>query len=380
MVGGTASMIKQFNMNNINLLLSMGCKVDVACNFKEGNNFSKKEIDELQHQLTVLGITYYQIDFSRKVTNIRSDVRAYKQVLQLLKQKKYDFVHCHMPIVSVLVRKACNKIGIPVIYTVHGFHFFNGAPLKNWLMYYPIEKYYSRYTNVLITINREDYKRAYKKFDAKKIVYIPGVGVDTTKFSSTLFCDDKKNELRKSLGVQQNAIMLLSVGELSKRKNHVIVIKALSEISNKNVHYCIAGIGCLHDELRDLACKLGVSERVHLLGFRKDIKELCLTSDIFVFPSLQEGLPVALMEAMSCGMPCVVAKIRGNTELIDNNGGRLFNAFSIRDCTKAITELIEITPAQRNVLGFYNRNKMKHSFEIHSIENDMREVYMSFIN
>ena len=198
-----------------------------------------------------------------------------------------------------------------VIYQAHGFHFWRGAPLRNWLLYYPVERCLARITDVLITINKEDYERA-MHFPTKQTVYVPGVGIDTELFCSST---GKKGLLRKELGIPAEAKVLLSVGELIRRKNHGIVIEAMQSLDN--VWYVICGHGPLRDEYIRLAEKLGVDGRVILTGYRTDVKDFYDMADLFVLPSRQEGLSVALMEAMASGLPCIVSDIRGNTDLIE---------------------------------------------------------------
>ena len=257
---------------------------------------------------------HYDVEFERFPINIKN-IKAYKQLKKIINENDYEIIHCNTPVASILTRLAAikaRKKGTKVIYTAHGFHFFKGAPLLNWILYYPAEKICSYFTDILITINKEDYTLAKKKMKAKKIEYVPGVGIDISKFSKIQF-DEK---LRQKNGVNSDDIMVLSVGELSKRKNHEVVIRALAKINNKNIHYFIAGRGELKTYLLDLSKKLGLEDRVHLLGYRNDIGKLCKVSDIFCFPSKQEGLPVALMEAMAIGLPVICSEIRGNIDLI----------------------------------------------------------------
>lgn len=259
----------------------------------------------------------YDIEWSRSPFDIKNMAKAMKRIRVIVDDGKYDIVHVHTPIAAAVTRFALRnmvKAGkIKMMYTAHGFHFYEGAPLLNWIIYYPIEKFLSHYTDVLITINKEDYSIGKNKMHAKKTEYMPGVGIDIEKIQSIKV---NRNKKRKELGIPQDAVVLLSVGELSKRKNHEIVIKALAKLEDKNIVYAICGKGPLYGYLQDLARQLNVINRVFLLGFRIDIIEICKASDIFVFPSFQEGLPVALMEAMACGVPVVCSNIRGNSDLI----------------------------------------------------------------
>ena len=236
-----------------------------------------------------------------------------------------------------LAAREARKKGTKVIYTAHGFHFFKGAPLINWILFYPVEKFCARFTDVLITINQEDYKRA-QKFKAGKVEYIPGVGIDTKKFSEVVV---DKSAKRKELGVPVDAFLVLSVGELNKNKNHDTVIKAIAKLNNPNVYYVICGQGTLENYLKDLINELGLEKQVKLLGYRRDIAEISKTSDIFVFPSFREGLSVALMEAMALGLPVVCSKIRGNVDLIeDGKGGYLVEPDDVEGFINAIRRII----------------------------------------
>ena len=371
MLASVASMIDQFNMPNIEMLQEMGYEVHVACNFEKGNTCTNEKIIELKKRLTKMKVPYFQIDFNRNVLKLHEDLKAYRQVLKLTRKNRYEFIHCHSPIGGVIGRLAGYKTNAKVIYTAHGFHFFKGAPIQNWLIYYPIEKFLSRYTDILITINKEDYKRARTKFHAKRVEYVPGVGVDIEKFKDVKVDIAKK---REELGISESDIVLLSVGELSKRKNHKIVIQALGKIKKANIKYLICGKGNLDKELHKLSEELGIKEKICFLGFRTDIVSICKCSDIFVFPSLQEGLPVALMEAMACGLPCIVSNIRGNNDLIINgNNGILTNAKKVEDYKKAILYLIK-EAGLRQEMAKKNQNIVK-VYSCSNVREIMKRIY-----
>lgn len=262
--------------------------------------------------------TYYDIPFERNPFK-PGNIQAYKQLKKIIDEGNYDIIHCHTPVGAMLTRLAAQdarKKGSKVFYTAHGFHFYKGAPLINWLAYYPVEKWLARKTDVLITINKEDYKRA-QKFKAGKVVYVPGVGIDINKFSKRI---GNREEKRTELGLQDTDFVLLSVGELIPRKNHALVLDALEELMKSgnldDIQYLVCGRGVLSDALKKKASDLGIANHVHFLGYRNDIGEICNASDLFVFMSLQEGLPVALMEAMACGLPVICSDIRGNSDLV----------------------------------------------------------------
>lgn len=369
-LASVASMIDQFNIPNIKLLQSMGYEVHVACNFEKGSSCSNERIQILKKFLAELKVKYYQIDFERNILKIRNNLKAYKQVKNILLENKYKFLHCHSPIGGAIGRLAGHKTQIKVIYTAHGFHFYKGAPLINWLLYYPIEKYLSKYTDVLITINKEDYKRA-KTFHAKKVEYIPGVGIDVEKIRS-LKVD--KEEKRKELGLANKNIVLLSVGELNKNKNHSIVIKALAKINNPNIYYLICGQGKLKEELIKLAKDLKIEKNIKLLGFRKDIYEIYKISDIFIFPSKREGLSVALMEAICCDLPVICSNIRGNIDLIkDNKNGCLCDPTNSDKIFEKVDKLL-INNNLRKKIGEFNKQFIEE-FDKNKIMNKISNIY-----
>ena len=279
--------IKSFHLPYIKWLKEQGYEVHVAAK----NDFINEPC------IIPNCDNYYDVKFARFPFS-KTNMKAYKQLKKLIQENNYDIIHCHTPVAGVLTRLAARKNkNITVIYTAHGFHFFKGAPLLNWLIYYPVERFFARYTDKLITINKEDYERA-KQFKLRKngkVYYVPGVGIDLNKIEN-IKVDIKKK--KAELGIQENTPVLLSVGELIKRKNHETVLKVLRQIKDKNFVYLICGRGVLMEHLQNLTKQLGLESKVKFLGFRKDIAEICKAADLFIFPSYQEGLPVALMEAM----------------------------------------------------------------------------------
>lgn len=366
-LASVASMIDQFNMPNIILLQKMGYVVDVACNFKGESTCTGEKITELKNNLKKMDVQCYQIDFSRDVKNICKNVKAFRQVERILGKNHYKFLHCHSPIGGVIGRLAGKLKKTKVIYTAHGFHFYKGAPAANWLIYYSVEKICSYMTDVLICINKEDYALAKKRMKAKKIVYIPGVGIDLSKFGNGAL--DKRSK-RSELGVPSDKLWILAVGELSKRKNHELLIKAVEKV--EDVYLTIAGKGELEDELLSLIQELGIESRVSLIGFRKDVSELCEAADVFAFPSYQEGLPVALMEAMASSKPVICSNIRGNTDLIDEGkGGFYFEPDNLEQIVEAIKKLERSDLCE---LGIYNKQKIQR-FDLTDVMTLSEKIY-----
>lgn len=318
---------------------------------------------------------YYNIPFERNPLKL-GNLKAYKELKRVIDKGEYDIIHCHTPVGAMLTRlaaKQARKQGTKVFYTAHGFHFYKGAPAINWLLYYPVEKWLSRYTDVLITINKEDYERA-KSFKAGKVCYVPGVGIDLKKFNSG-YVD--KNEKREEIGVHADDFVLLSVGELIPRKNHEVVIRALSVLKQRDnlnhIEYVICGRGAYEADLKKLAEGLDVADHVHFLGYRNDISEICNCADLFVFMSHQEELPVALMEAMACGLPVVCSNIRGSTDLIEDGVTGFLANNTPEEVAEAISEMKNNT-ALRNRVASAALHKIKQ-FDLSSVEDEMSKIY-----
>ena len=354
--------MNSFFKPHIEMLVKEGHHVDIACNYKD------LALDNLYSEL---GCNFYQIDFSRFPLS-PDNIKAYGQLKKVVENGDYDIVHCHTPNASVITRLVCRKFrkktNLKVFYTAHGFHFYKGAPMLNWMFFYPVEKFCSRFTDKLITINKEDFELAKTKFHAKEVHYIPGVGVDLSRFENVQV---DRNEKRREIGVPEDAVLLFSVGELNENKNHQIIVKALAKLDNPNIHYAIAGVGDKKDYLLNLAKELGVSEQLHLLGYRKDIPELNHCTDIFCFPSKREGLAVSVMEAMASGLPVVCSRIRGNVDMIDEKGGKGFDPFDSDSCMDAIKTVLN---GDFSGFGRYNSEKSA-VFNENAIIEQMRRIY-----
>ena len=298
------------------------------------------------------------------------NLKVYKQLKQLIDENDYALIHCHTPVGALLTRlcvRQARKKGTRVVYTAHGFHFFKGAPLKNWLLFYPAEWLTARWTDLLITINDEDAQRA-ARMPARKTAKVNGVGVDLSRFEPPV----DRRVAREKLGIPQDAQVLMTVGEHSIRKNHAVLLKAAAKLPGTQVLLCGWGDG--QPALEELADSLGIRERVHFLGFRKDVPEILPAADVYVFPSLHEGLPVALMEAMAVGLPVVASNVRGCVDLIeDGEGGFLYDPMDVDGFAKGIRELLE-NPALRERMGATNRETMR-GYSLPDVMEKMAALY-----
>lgn len=361
-----SSTMNAFFKPHIEMLVKEGHTVDLAC------NDTGWPIDQFYEKL---GCRYHHIDFSRSPLS-SDNIKAYGQLKKVIENGVYDIVHCHTPNASVITRLVCRifrkKNGLKVFYTAHGFHFYKGAPKLNWMLYYPVEKFCSRFTDKLITINNEDYEIAKKKFKSTEVHYVPGVGIDLAKFTNV---HTDRAAKRLEIGVPENAFLLISVGELSARKNHKVVIQAIKQIGDSNIHYIVGGNGSLEHELKRYAQELGISNQIHFLGFRTDVAELYRVSDVFCFPSIHEGLPVALMEAMACSLPVVCSNIRGNVDLMGEKSEFLVESNDVMGFSKKI-EKIQQSPELILINGEENRLKVE-GFETNVVLERMKKIYLS---
>lgn len=373
-ITSVASMVDQFLLPNLFLLQDMGYEIHVACNFEKGSTCSEEKIQNLKRTLTEKNIKFYQIDFERDVTHIFGHVMAYRQLSAIVKSNAFDLIHCHSPIGGMLgrlVARKQRKKGAKVFYTAHGFHFYKGAPLKNWLIYYPVEKFCSRFTDVLITINKEDYSLAKRKMRAKRIEHVPGVGINLSSFENVSIDRAQK---RRELGVPEDAFLLVSVGEVNKNKNHQVIVKAMAKFNNPNVHYVIAGIGDQEETLTKLAESFGVESQLHLLGFRKDIPEIDSVADVFCFPSLREGLGLGAIEGMACGLPIITSNEHGiNDYSEDGVTGYKCNPYDVDGFAEAIKKLISEHDVRMSMSEF-NKERAK-CYAIDKIVPIMKGIY-----
>jgi len=251
-----------------------------------------------------------------------SNLKAIKQLKQIIDKEQFDIIHTHTPMGSVVTRlaarKARKKFNTKIIYTAHGFHFYKGAPFQFWAIFYPVEKFLSRFTDVLITINQEDYELASTKFKKTKVEYIPGVGISKEKFDIQL--DEKeKLKLRKELGIKKDDFLMLYVAEISKRKNQMWLVKIIKPIliKNPNIKLLLAGKDSLQNACHQKVKELGLEEQILFLGFRKDIPHLLRITNLLVSTSKQEGLPVNIIEGIFVNLPIVMTDCRGNRDLIN---------------------------------------------------------------
>lgn len=350
-----------FLIPHIKLLLDEGHKVDVAFNITE----------PVRPEILSLGCRVHNIPFQRSPLST-DNAKAYKDLKRIIKEEQYDIVHTHTPVSSFITRMVCRKNSdIKVVYTAFGFHFFKGVAFRNWLLYYPLELVASKYTDLLITVNKEDYHRAKKRFHAKHIEYLPAPGMNLKKFQNVLV---DRTEKLKSLGVTEDDFVVLSVGELNYNKNHSTVIKAIDKLKDPTIKYLICGEGNLEEELRELIKKLGLEEQVTLLGTRRDLPEVYKVCDIFVFPSRREGLGMVSLEAMSSGLPLVTSNVHGIVDYsVDGVTGFTCDPTDA-DCFAKSIKKLKDSEELRFKMGEHNKVSVD-DFELDKVLREVKEVY-----
>ena len=376
-VASVISFIEWFNKENIEFLNSeLNCEVHIACNFNYMKDTDECRTKQYIEKLKRQGVILHNISFARNPINV-DNAKAYKELKAIIDKQKYDLIHCHTPTVSVMTRLAsvkARKNGSIVMYTCHGFHFHNASSKKNWLVYYPVERFLSRYCDYIVTINKEDFNRA-RTFHCENVRYIPSVGVDINKIKGIVIDKATKKE---TIGVPADKILIISVGELIERKNHEVIIRALEKIDNSDIYYVVAGKGPLKNYLMELSNKLGIQDRVIFLGFRTDVYELYHAADISAFPSKIEGLGLAGIEAMAAGIPLISSNVHGILDyVIDGKTGYAINPNDVDGYAQAIKRLVDDPILRENMRK--NCLEAVEPFEISNALNVMWNIYKEIL-
>jgi len=354
-VATVASHINAFHIPYLKWFKERGYEVHVACNGEEKIEYCDKQ---------------FNLPFERFPLKL-NNIKTYKELKKIINDNNYEIIHCHTPVGSVLTRLAARKArkkGTKVIYTAHGFHFYKGAPLLNWLIYYPVEKICARWTDCLITINEEDYNLAKKKFKAKEIEFINGVGVDENKFNFTM-SDSEKEKIRQTLNLKKDDFVLIQVGELNKNKNQIMTIEAMKKIikTNKNVKLLFVGKGILKEYYEKKIKEYNLEKNIVLLGYRKDIPELLKISDCLISTSKREGLPVNLIEAAMSGLPIIATNCRGNREIATK-------VVKINDVDELCNDIMNCMQKKEDYLS-----KDIDKYSLNNIMEKMKKIYSLYL-
>ena len=310
----------------------------------------------------------------RSITALSDNRIAFKNLCKIIEENDIEVIHCNTPVGGLIGRLCGKKYHTKtVIYTAHGFHFYKGAPFLNRTLYKWAEQIMAHWTDVIITMNQEDYDAA-KQFRLKKngmVFKVHGVGINLSEYQNVSV---NKVEKRAELGLKETDFVLTSAGDLVARKNYKVAIEAIALLGNPNLHYLICGVGPEKESLEKRARELGIDQRIHFLGYRKDVKELFCISDAFLFSSLQEGLPRSLMEAMAVGLPVVVSKIRGNVDLIkDGEGGFLCDAYDIDSFAQAINLVCSNSELRKKMASVNLRTIQEYDIAV--VKKEIESIY-----
>lgn len=366
--------LPQFEKNDVKILKEMGCEIHYASNAR--NPIYPFSIGEMQEE----GIFFHHIDIEKSPKKLKSNWIAIWQLVKIIEENDIDMIHCHNPMGGVTGRVAAklSKKKPYVIYTAHGFHFYKGAPVWNWLIYYGVEYFLARWTNQIVTINSEDYARTQKLPIRKNgaVVQIHSVGVDKQKFSPNKDIEKRK---RKELGIPSDAFHIVTAAELNENKNHRVIIEALAELREENIYYSICGSGSNEIYLQELIKSKELEKNIKLHGYRIDMEEILQTADCFAFPSYREGLGIAAVEALLCEVPLIVADNRGTREyIINRENGIVCNPSSKEDFKDAIYKMY--TNENMRIAMKSKCRISAEKFVIEEVEKTMREVYKRWIN
>lgn len=366
----TDLMMIQFMVPHVRYLSENGYHVEVACSDVGGR------MDEVRSALEGYAKAIHVVRLVRSPASA-TNFKGYRDMKDLLAANTYDIIWTNEPVMGVVTRLAARKArkqGTKVIYMVHGFHFYKGASKLNWLVFYPIERIMSRCCDMIVTINREDEARA-KTFHAPRVERIDGIGVDLER----LQCTCTREEMRRELGIGDDDIMILSVGELQARKNHEVILRAIAALENPNIKYCICGYGELLEQLQGLARELGIGSQVSFLGYRMDIPDIMNAADIFAHPSRREGLGIACLEAMSFGLPLVTSNIQGLPDFVENGvTGFLCDPMDVPQITEHLRSLIS-DPQLRAQIGSTNLQRVK-KYAVERVRETILGLLTIFVN
>lgn len=339
------SHICQFHLPHMQHLQERGWEVHVAAhdNLAVKNGLQLKYCDK-----------FIETPFSRSPKS-PDNLKAYKQLKNLLAEEHYDVILCNTPMGSIVTRLAAKKTrkqGTKVIYMAHGFHFYKGSSKKAWLVFYPIEKYMAKKCDLLITINKEDYALAQEKFSKRtKVAHIHGVGVDEKRYHPAT--PEEQLTMRKAEGLSKDDFVILCTGELNENKNQKTLISAAAQLKDTlpNLKVLLAGNGPKEQELREQIQAEGLEDIVKLLGYRTDLEKVVPAVDLVVSCSKREGMPLNIIEAMLCKKPVVASHNRGHDELVqEDTTGVLLSPTDVSGFASAISSLAQ-DAAQRWKMG-----------------------------
>lgn len=357
--------VNSFLIPHIKMLIEDDNQVDVAFSIKQEPALTLKQSD----------CNIHNIDFNRSPLNL-SNIKAYKQLKELIKEGQYDLVHTHTPVASVITRLVCKNLrDIKVFYTAHGFHFFKNASYKAWLLFYPIEKWLSKYTDTLITINKEDYETVQEKnFKMKKVSHVHGVGVDLKQIEKQTV--SQKKYYREKYSYSESSFIIFFAAELNNNKHQDLLIHAVDKVKDiiPNIKVIFAGKGPLEKDYKNEVNALGLGQYVDFLGYCEEVNDFLVLSDLVVATSRREGLPVNILEALAVGLPIIATDVRGHNELVKN--GKNGFLVDVEDEKRLAGSIIEIYNDKKMASKFGEAGqKIVKKYSLDNVLMELRNVY-----
>ena len=368
----------KFGKEDIRILQESGYEVHYASN---KNNPIYQFPENVYEEMNVV---FHDIDIWQSPFGIKHNARAMKQIRKLVKEEGISVIHCHTPSGGLVARLAGIGLPVKVIYTVHGFHFYQGAGKIHNLVYHSIENFLSFFTDIIVTVNQEDYRAACKMHQRKGTFQIPGVGLDRDFFQETL--PEQRTAAREQLGVTDK-FLILSIGELRENKNPEVIIRALAVLKEKGkdiskFSYGLLGAGKQEPELRNLIAEKGLQDNVCFYGYQSDIRPYLQAADLLAFPTIREGLGMAALEAMSTGVPVLAADNRGTREfMVDEENGYVCKRNHPEDYAELLQKMYEEQDNwSGNALKRVQIRRSTENFDKKNTIKIMREVYGQAIN
>lgn len=347
LITSTDLMMIQFLVPHVENFVEHGYEIEIACSDVGGY------IEEIKNRLKNKVKAVYTVSLVRSPFSF-SNIKGYRELRKIILDGDYDIIWTNEPVMGAVTRLAARrsrKNGTRIVYMVHGFHFYSGAPIRNWVLLYPIERMLSTVTDYIITLNSEDFKRA-KKFPVKHVYYIHGIGADTDRLKK----DTVNQDIRKKLQIPKQAFLILSVGELNANKNQKIIIDALSILQDKDIYYVLCGSGKNLKNLQAQSRRYNLQDNIRFVDYRRDIINFYDQADVFVLPSYREGMPIALLEAMYCGVTPVTSDIRGVRDVMKDG---ITGVICDPKDSKAFAEAIKNLKEDKRLRKGYGENSRK---------------------
>ena len=366
--------VKNLLLPQIEYILSRGFSIEVACS-------PGAAVDRLQEQ----GYVIHPIQIDRRIDPI-SNLKSVVQLAALMRREKYELVHVHTPVASVLGRVAAKWAGASrIVYTAHGFYFHDEMPADQYRFYHTVERVAGWLTDRILTQSREDLMTAQKTglCPAEKLRYL-GNGVDISRFQRSNLLPAQQQALRQSLDLPADASPMIGMtGRLTQEKGYLELIEALAILRRQfpRVHLLVIG-GQLSSERDAFQAQLSqeiqqrnLKDYVTFTGFRSDIPELLGLLDVFALPSYREGLPRSILEAMAMALPVVTTDIRGCREaVVDGQTGAIVPPRDGEALADALGKLLANADLRMR-LGQAGRQRLETEYDEHLVFQRLVDCY-----